>query len=62
MDGLIDVECEESSTFITRFANYLRLLLPCNDVPTMITASKVCVLHLPTMTASLKCGKGRFPV
>jgi FKBP12-rapamycin complex-associated protein len=41
MDGLVDVECEESSTFITRFANYLRQLLPCNDVATMIMASKV---------------------
>ena len=41
MDGLVDVECEESSTFITRFANYLRQILPCNDVGTMIMASKV---------------------
>ena len=24
MDALVDVECEESPTFITRFANYLR--------------------------------------
>ena len=24
MDSLVDVECEESPTFITRFANYLR--------------------------------------
>lgn len=41
MDTLVDVECEESSTFITRFANYLRLLLPCSHVATMIMASRV---------------------
>eukprot|EP00960_Hanusia_phi_P069061 766993-Hanusia_phi.AAC.4 len=41
MDSLIDFECEETSTLITRFANYLRLVLPCNDVGTMIMASKV---------------------
>jgi len=41
MDALVDVECEESPTFITRFANYLRLILPCNNVATMIMASKV---------------------
>jgi FKBP12-rapamycin complex-associated protein len=41
MDALVDVECEESPTFITRFANYLRLILPCNNVSTMIMASKV---------------------
>ena len=41
MDALIDVECEESPTFITRFANYLRLILPCNNVATMIMGSKV---------------------
>lgn len=48
MDGLIDVECEESSTFITRFANYLRLLLPCNDVATMIRAANVLGPPIPT--------------
>ncbi len=41
MDALVDVECEESPTFITRFANYLRLILPCNNVPTMVMASRV---------------------
>ena len=41
MDALVDVECEESPTFITRFANYLRLILPCNNVATMIMAAKV---------------------
>ena len=56
MDALVDVECEESSTFITRFANYLRQLLPCNDVGTMIMASAV-LGHLAqvggTLTADL---------
>jgi hypothetical protein len=41
MDALVDVECEESPTLITRFANYLRLILPCNNVPTMVMASRV---------------------
>ena len=39
IEALIDLNAEES-TKLTRFANYLRLVLPTNDVPTMIAASK----------------------
>lgn len=39
IEALIDLNAEET-TKLTRFANYLRLVLPTNDVPTMIAASK----------------------
>src|SRR5438876_1186552 len=39
IEALIDLNAEEN-TKLTRFANYLRLVLPTNDVPTMIAASK----------------------
>ena len=39
IEALIDLNAEEN-TKLTRFANYLRLVLPSNDVPTMIAASK----------------------
>ena len=39
IEALIDLNAEEN-TKLTRFANYLRLVLPANDVPTMIAASK----------------------
>ena len=47
IEALIDLNSEEN-TKLTRFANYLRLVLPTNDVPTMIAAAKAlgigCVL------------------
>jgi serine/threonine-protein kinase mTOR len=39
IEALIDLNAEEN-TKLTRFANYLRLVLPTNDVPTMIAAAK----------------------
>jgi serine/threonine-protein kinase mTOR len=39
IEALIDLNAEES-TKLTRFANYLRLVLPTNDVQTMIAAAK----------------------
>ena len=39
IEALIDLNAEEN-TKLTRFANYLRLVLPTNDVTTMIAASK----------------------
>ena len=39
IDALIDLNADEN-TQLTRFANYLRFLLPSNDVQTMIAASK----------------------
>lgn len=39
IEALIDLNAEEN-TKLTRFANYLRLVLPSNDVPTMIAAAK----------------------
>ena len=39
IEALIDLNAEES-TKLTRFANYLRLVLPTNDVPTMNAAAK----------------------
>lgn len=40
VDKLIDFEGEEGNTKITRFANYLRIVLPGNDVQAMSLASK----------------------
>ncbi|GAO47492.1 hypothetical protein G7K_1698-t1 [Saitoella complicata NRRL Y-17804] len=40
IDRLIDYEGEENTTKITRFANYLRIVLPGNDTQAMILASK----------------------
>src|SRR2546423_13567572 len=37
IDALIDLNADEN-TQLTRFANYLRFLLPSNDVQTMIAA------------------------
>lgn len=39
IEALIDLNAEEN-TKLTRFANYLRLVLPTNDVSTMIAAAK----------------------
>jgi FKBP12-rapamycin complex-associated protein len=39
IEALIDLNAEEN-TKLTRFANYLRLVLPSNDVPTMMAAAK----------------------
>lgn len=40
IERLIDVDTEEDTTKITRFANYLRIVLPSNDVQAMVLASK----------------------
>jgi len=40
IDKLIDFDGEENTTKITRFANYLRFVLPGNDLQTMVLASK----------------------
>ena len=40
VDKLIDFDGEENTTKITRFANYLRFVLPGNDLQTMVLASK----------------------
>ncbi|KAG4088925.1 FAT-domain-containing protein [Neocallimastix lanati (nom. inval.)] len=40
IDSLIDFDGEENTTKITRFANYLRFVLPGNDLQTMVLASK----------------------
>lgn len=40
IDKLIDFDGEENTTKITRFANYLRFVLPGNDIQTMVLASK----------------------
>lgn len=49
IEALIDLNAEEN-TKLTRFANYLRLVLPSNDVPTMMAAAKalgMCQLLFP---------------
>ena len=46
IEALIDLNAEEN-TKLTRFANYLRLVLPTNDVPTMIAAAKALGIPLP---------------
>ena len=40
LDKLIDLDGEESATKITRFANYLRIILPGSDPQIMQLASK----------------------
>ncbi|BFZ53909.1 phosphatidylinositol kinase-related protein kinase tor1 [Savitreella phatthalungensis] len=40
IDKLIDIDGEEGNTKITRFANYLRIVLPGNDVQAMSMAAK----------------------
>ena len=40
IDQLIDLESEDNSTKITRFANYLRMSLPNSSVPVMEAAAK----------------------
>lgn len=37
---MVDIEDEDSTTKITRFANYLRNVLPANDLQVMVLASK----------------------
>ena len=46
IEALIDLNAEEN-TKLTRFANYLRLVLPTNDVPTMVAAAKALGIHTP---------------
>ena len=46
IEALIDLNAEEN-TKLTRFANYLRLVLPTNDVPTMIAAAKALGIPFP---------------
>lgn len=40
IDRLVDLEGEENTTKITRFANYLRNVLPGNEIAVMAAASK----------------------
>jgi FKBP12-rapamycin complex-associated protein len=40
IDRLVDVEGEESATKMTRFANYLRNVLPGSDAQVMALAAK----------------------
>ncbi|KAI9026899.1 armadillo-type protein [Hyaloraphidium curvatum] len=40
IDALIDFDGEDNNTKVTRFANYLRLVLPGSDGPTMVLAAK----------------------
>lgn len=49
IEALIDLNAEEN-TKLTRFANYLRLVLPTNDVPTMIAAAKALGTNFPPAT------------
>lgn len=39
-DALIDFDGEDNNTKVTRFANYLRLILPGSDGATMVLAAK----------------------
>jgi FKBP12-rapamycin complex-associated protein len=41
MEALVDAEIDDSTTLLTRFANYLRAVLPCDDMETMRKAAKV---------------------
>ena len=40
LDALVDFDGEESSTKVTRFANYLRIVLPCQDAVVMVAAAR----------------------
>ena len=40
VDQLIDVECEDKATLLTRFANFLRQIFPTNDTIIMEKAAK----------------------
>jgi len=48
IEALIDLNAEEN-TKLTRFANYLRLVLPTNDVPTMVAAAKALGIQSPLL-------------
>jgi serine/threonine-protein kinase mTOR len=49
IDALIDLNAEEN-TKLTRFTNYLRRVLPTNDVPTMIAAAKALGTPFPALS------------
>ena len=52
LDNLIDYDGEENTTKVTRFANYLRLVLPSTDTQTMIMAAKA-MGHLALLSGTL---------
>jgi len=52
IEALIDLNAEEN-TKLTRFANYLRLVLPTNDMPTMVAAAKALGIPLPLFSSWL---------
>jgi FKBP12-rapamycin complex-associated protein len=52
LDRLIDYDGEENTTKVTRFANYLRLVLPSADTGVMILAAKA-MGHLALLSGTL---------
>eukprot|EP00004_Rigifila_ramosa_P027283 TRINITY_DN882_c0_g1_i1.p1 TRINITY_DN882_c0_g1~~TRINITY_DN882_c0_g1_i1.p1 ORF type:complete len:2377 (-),score=590.06 TRINITY_DN882_c0_g1_i1:39-6899(-) len=61
IDHLIDVDTEENANKITRFANYLRIVLPNNDPATMVMASKA-LGHLASAGGTLTADFVEFEV
>ncbi|KAI9225912.1 MAG: phosphatidylinositol kinase Tor2 [Piptocephalis tieghemiana] len=61
IDKLIDFDGEENTTKVTRFAHYLRIVLPCSDSTVMLAASRA-LGHLARAGGTLRSEFVEFEV
>ena len=61
VDQLIDVECEDKAMLVTRFANFLRMILPSNEQQIMVKAARA-LGHLARSEGTLTADVVEFEV